>query len=71
MAAIGPRGCNRFYSGTFLKYEQKIIKNEGLPSSEPTKFALFLVVLVRKCMVQKFVISYRFVFFNRFFSAIF
>ena len=40
-------------------------------SSICTKFAHFLVVSVRKFMVQKFLISYRFVFFIVFFFAIF
>ena len=42
-----------------------------MTSSICTKFAHFLVVLVRKCMVQKFLISYRFDFFDRFFSRFF
>ena len=41
-----------------------------MTSSICTKFAHFWVVLVRKCMVQKVLISYRFDFFD-FFSAIF
>ena len=44
----------------------KIIKKR-MTSSICTKFAHFWVVLVRKCMVQKFLISYRFDFFDRFF----
>ena len=42
-----------------------------MTSSIWTKFAHFWVVLVRKCMVQKFLISYRFDFLDSFFSAIF
>ena len=42
-----------------------------LPSSEHTKFAQFWVVSVRKCMVKKYLISYRFSFSDRFFSAMF
>ena len=53
----------------FLKYEQKIILKQ-ITSSEHTKFAQFWVVFVRKCMVKKFLISYRFVIFS-FFSPFF
>ena len=42
-----------------------------MTSSICMKFAHFWVVLVRKCMVKKFLISYRFEFLDRFFSAIF
>ena len=42
-----------------------------LPSSEHTTFSQFWVVSVRKCMVQKFLISYRFDFLDRFFFAVF
>ena len=38
-----------------------------MTSSEPTKFAQFWVVSVRKCMVKKYLISYRFVLLDRFF----
>ena len=38
-----------------------------MTSSICTKFAQFWVVSVRKCMVQKFLISYRFDFLDRFF----
>ena len=49
----------------FSEIWAKIIKKR-MTSSEHTKFAQFLVVLVRKCMVQKFLISYRFVLLDRF-----
>ena len=50
------------------KSERRAKKNKKWrTSSEPTKFAHFWVVLVRKCMVQKFWISYRFDFFWSFF----
>ena len=42
-----------------------------MTSSLCMKFAHFLVVLVRKCMVQKFLISYRFDFLDRFFLRFF
>ena len=38
-----------------------------MTSSEPTKFAHFLVVSVRKCMVKKYLISDRFSFLDLFF----
>ena len=47
------------------------ILEKRMTSSICTKFAHFWVVLVRKCMVQKFLISYRFDFFDRFVSSIF
>ena len=40
---------------TFLKYERKILKKRKR-SSICTKFAYFWVVLVRECMVKKFLI---------------
>ena len=49
---------------TFLKYEQKII--EKRMTCEAMKFAQFLVVSVRKCMVKKYLISDRFGFLGRF-----
>ena len=45
---------------------EKILKKR-MTSSICTKFAHFLVVLVRKCMVKKYLISYCFVFFIVFF----
>ena len=42
-----------------------------MTSSICTKFAHFWVVLVRKCMVQKFLISYRFDFWIFFFRVFF
>ena len=61
-----------FYSldCTDLKCEQNIIEKR-MTSSICTKFAHFLVVLVRKYMVQKFLISYRFDFLIFFFSRFF
>ena len=53
-----------------LKDEQIIIIKR-MTSSICTKFVHFLVVLVRKYMVQKFLISYRFDFLDRFFFATF
>ena len=49
-----------------MKDEQKIIKKR-ITSSEHTKFAQFLVVSDRKYMVQKYLISYRFSFSDRFY----
>ena len=45
-----------------MKNEQKRIKNKR-PSSEPTKFAHFFVVLFKKYMVKKYFISNCFGFF--------
>ena len=55
---------------TNMKYEQKILK-KWMTTSICTKFAQFWVVSVWKCMVQKFLISYRFDFLDRFFLATF
>ena len=48
------------------KYERKIIEKR-MTSSVATKFAQFLVISVRKCMVKKYLISDRFSFLDRFF----
>ena len=48
-----------------MEYERKLIKKR-ITGSICTKFAHFSVVLVRKCMVQKFLISYRFDFLDLF-----
>ena len=53
-----------------MKDEQKIIKKQ-MTSSEPTKFAQFLVVSVREYMIKKYLISDRFGFLERFFFAFF
>ena len=52
---------------TYLKYEQNIIEKR-MTSSEPTKFAQFWVVSVRKCMVKKYLIYDSFSFLDRVFS---
>ena len=49
----------------YFSDEQKIIEKR-MTSSKATEFAQFLVVLVRKCMVQKFLISNRLDFLDRF-----
>ena len=55
---------------TFLKYERKIIEKR-LTISEPTKFAQFWVISVIKYIVQKYLISDRFEFLERFCFRVF
>ena len=52
------------------KMSEKSLKKR-MTSSEHTKFAHFWVVSVRKYIVQKYLISYRFDFLDRFFSRLF